>query len=126
MRVRKMVIGIRSVQGWANDMKRGLKRGASGQPMRARESVSFESAAALRSFFSDRRLELLRAIRAHRPGSLKELAALVKRDLKNVNSEVHYLEQLGFVELTTERGPGAKGRKAPRVICDEIELRIAL
>lgn len=126
MRVRKMVIGIRGVQDWAKDLKRGLKRGMSGQHAEARESVYFESAAALRHFFSDRRLELLRAIRKHRPRSIKELAQLVGRDLKNVNAEVHYLAQLGFVELETERGAGAKGRKAPRVVCDEIELRIPL
>ena len=126
MRVRKMIIGVRGVQDWAKELKRGLKRGMSGQRVAPRESVYFESAAALRNFFSDRRLELLRAIREHQPRSIKELAELVGRDLKNVNAEVHYLAQLGLVELATERGPGGKGRKAPRVVCDEIELRIPL
>ena len=88
--------------------------------------LTFESPAALRSFFTDKRLGLLHAIREHQPTSIKELATQVGRDLKNVNAEVHYLERLGLVELGTEHAAGSKGRKAPRVVCDEIELRIAL
>jgi predicted transcriptional regulator len=94
--------------------------------MKVGEGLYFENAAALRTFFSDRRIELLRAIRHHQPRSIKELAALVGRDLKNVNADVHYLVRLGLVELETESGSGAKGRKAPRVACDEIELHIPL
>jgi predicted transcriptional regulator len=126
MKVRKMVIGIRSAREWASEVKRGLKRGVSGQRLAARETVHFESAAAVRNFFSDRRLELLRAIREYRPRSIKQLAELVGRDLKNVNDEVHYLTRLGLVELEAEHGVASKGRKAPRVVCDELELRIPL
>jgi predicted transcriptional regulator len=126
MRLRKAVIGIRTTEEWARDLKREIARGVSRRRVKPGELLYFESAAALRNFFSDRRLELLRAIRQQRPRSIKELAGHVGRDIKNVNAEVHYLAQLGLVELGTESGPGTKGRKAPRVVCDEIELRIPL
>ena len=126
MKVRKMVIGVRSVDNWGGTVKRELRRAAAGRQVKAGESLYFENAAALRTFFSDRRLELLRAIRRYDPRSIKELAGRVGRDLKNVNAEVHYLAQLGLVELESERGSGTKGRKAPRVVCDEIELHIPL
>ena len=126
MKLRKVVIGVRSVEQWAGAIKRTLRRGSSGQRIKTGEGLYFENAAALRNFFSDRRLELLRAIRHHHPRSIKELATLVGRDFKNVNADVHYLVQLGLVELETESGSGTKGRKAPRVACDEIELHIPL
>ena len=126
MKLRKVVIGVRSVEQWAGAVKRTLRRGASEQRIKTGEGLYFENAAALRNFFSDRRLELLRAIRQHRPRSIKELATRVGRDLKNVNADIHYLAQLGLVELESESGPGTKGRKTPRVACDEIELHIPL
>src|SRR3989304_2948724 len=108
----------------AGKMKRTLRRGMAGERIKAGERLCFENAAAVRNFFSDRRLEVLRAIRHREPRSIKELADHLGRDLKNVNAEVHYLVQLGLVELEAESGPGSKGRKAPRVVCDEIELNI--
>ena len=126
MKVRKMIIGVRSPNQWAASMKRQLQRGISRQRVRAGESLCFENAAALRNFFSDRRLELLRAIRRHEPQSIKALATRVGRDLKNVNADIHYLAQLGLIELAKEGGSGAKGRKTPRAVCDEIELHIPL
>jgi predicted transcriptional regulator len=126
MKVRKLVIGVRGVEQWAGAVGRTLRQGSSGRRIKPGEGLYFENAAALRSFFSDRRLELLRAIRQHHPRSIQELATLVGRDFKNVNADVHYLAQLGLVELETESGSGTKGRKAPRVPCDEIELHIPL
>jgi predicted transcriptional regulator len=126
MKLRKVVIGVESVEQWAGAINRTLRRASSGQRIKAGERLYFENAAALRKFFSDRRLELLRAIRHHHPRSIKELATLVGRDFKNVNADVHYLVQLGLAELETESGSAAKGRKAPRVACDEIELHIPL
>lgn len=126
MKLGKVVIGVRSVDQWAGAVTHTFRRGASGQRIKSGEGLYFENAAALRRFFSDRRLELLRAIRRHHPRSIKELATLVNRDFKNVNADVHYLVQLGLVELERERGSGSRGRKAPRVACDEIELHIPL
>src|ERR1700687_2299532 len=126
MKVRKLVIGVRDTRAWAGDVKRTLRRAASGQRVARRESLYFENAAALRNFFSARGFELRRAIRRHEPQSIKELAERVKRDFKNVYSDVQYLARLGLVELGTERAAGTKGRKTPRVVCDQIELRIRL
>ncbi|MBI4517859.1 MAG: hypothetical protein HY699_18790 [Deltaproteobacteria bacterium] len=126
MKVRRVVMGIRSVDDWRAAVKREVKRAAAGRRVRATESLTFENAAALRHFFSDKRLELLRAIREHRPRSIKALAECVGRDFKNVSAEVHYLSRLGLVELGKETGAGTKGRRAPRVACDRIELRISL
>jgi predicted transcriptional regulator len=126
MKLRKAVVGIRSIDDWAKRMKRNLHRAEAGQSIGGGELLCFENAAAIRKFFSDRRFELLRAIRSHQPRSIEDLAEHLGRDLKHVNSEVRYLVRLGIVELNAERGRGKKGRKAPRVICDEIELHIPI
>ena len=64
------------------------------------DSISFQSLDQLRKFLTPKRLELLRIIRHRNPKSMYELAKLVDRTPENVNTDVKFLEQLGFVEVT--------------------------
>jgi len=67
------------------------------------------------------RLELVQAIAAHAPESMREAARLVDRDVSDVHSDLKHLETLGILELK-EGGPG--GAMQPIVPFDRIEMHI--
>ncbi len=51
------------------------------------------------AFWCQTWVEVLRAIRRHKPGSIYELAKILGRDLKNVNDDLKLLADLGLVKL---------------------------
>lgn len=82
--------------------------------------LSFPSFEVLGKVITGTRLELLSAIRTHKPRSIQELARLTKRDFKNVYQDVKLLAEYGLIELK-ESGP----RKASHPIAKFTELLIA-
>lgn len=71
-----------------------------------------------------KRLETLRLIRRHRPSSVRDLAQIAGRDLKNVLADVVALETLGLI---TSEGPGKpRHRRAPRTSFERIEVHVEL
>jgi predicted transcriptional regulator len=67
------------------------------------------------------RLELIQAIAEHAPGSMREAARLVDRDVSDVHADLKQLEVLGILEL--EEG-GLGGAIQPIVPFDRIEMHI--
>lgn len=82
--------------------------------------LSFPSFEVLGKTITGTRLELLSAIRTHKPRSIQELARLTKRDFKNVYQDVKLLAEYGLIEL---KESGA--RKASHPIARFTELLIA-
>ena len=70
-------------------------------------------------FLTPERKRLLEVIKNSKPNSIRELSQLLKRDYKNVNVDTNMLAGIGFVELRKD-----KNRIRPRVIYDEIEVKI--
>lgn len=129
MKLRKIHIIVKPwKEVWAEEEKvaRRLARGER-NPQWARDTLYFTSLEELRQVLTDRRLDLLRLIRKEQPGSIKALATLASRDLKNVNADVHLLARLGLLDLTEEKtGPQRRGRKSPRVPYATVSVEIAL
>ena len=73
----------------------------------------------LAKVITPKRYEMLKVIRKKKPASIHELARMLKRDYKNVYTEVQFLHQLGLVEIVKE-----KNKKMPVVNYDEIGVRI--
>lgn len=91
------------------------------------ETLYFTSIDELRQVLTDKRLELLRLVHTAKPGSIKELAALAKRDFKNVNADVHLLARLGLLNLAEEKiDARRRGRKTPRVSYASVSVEIPL
>lgn len=67
------------------------------------------------------RLELMQAIAADSPESMREAARLVDRDISDVHTDLKQLEVLGVLELA-ESGSG--GAIQPVVPFDRIEMQI--
>lgn len=113
-------------EAWAQErsVARRLERGER-DPHWAQDTLYFTSLEELRQVLTERRVELLRLIHKERPGSIKALANLAVRDLKNVNADVHLLARLGFLELAEEKaGPKRRGRRLPRVPYAAVSVEI--
>ncbi|EMA07939.1 MULTISPECIES: HVO_A0114 family putative DNA-binding protein [Haloferax] len=61
--------------------------------------VSLPDEAALARVLSEKNLELIRTTAREEPKSLRELARLVDRDIKNVSNAINDLAELGLVEF---------------------------
>jgi predicted transcriptional regulator len=83
--------------------------------------LSFETTDQLARVFTPRAIDLLRAIAREEPGSIREAARLVDRDIRQVSENLERLEEYGVVQFVEE------GRaKRPVVPYDEIEIRLPL
>ena len=89
------------------------------------DEVGFTSIEAARNFLTRERLALMRTIRTRHPGSLYELAKMVKRDFKNVQEDIRILERHGLVRISKEPR-GKRKVKVPQVLFEEIALKIAI
>ena len=88
------------------------------------DSISFQSLDHLRKFLTPKRLELLRFIKHKKPRSIYELAKLVGRTSENVNTDIKFLKQLGFVEVTKIKD--IREKLVPEVSYDKMTLEIGI
>jgi predicted transcriptional regulator len=124
MKTRRLNIGIRSEAERSKALHEAIRRVARDDHTVQEPELYFENVEELRQILTEKRLELLSAILQHRPVSVHQLAELVRRDYKNVSTDVMLLAQLGLVSLEAQ---GGKGRaQAPIVPYDEIQLTINL
>jgi predicted transcriptional regulator len=84
--------------------------------------VWFPSTESFAKVLSAGNRDLLRVIAEKAPGSLDELAALTGRKKSNLSRTLKTMANYGLVHL--ERG--ARGRIAPKVVHDRIELDLPL
>ena len=84
----------------------------------------FASLADMAQALTPKRLDLLRLIRRHQPSSVRELAQIAGRDLKNVLADVKALETLGLVESEGEQKE--RHRKPLRTDFGRIEVHVEL
>ena len=82
---------------------------------------SFTSFEAFRKAMTPQRFALLKVIREKQPGSIKELAAITGRDMKNISEDVKILLDMDLVEMEKH----GKNR-APRLHYDGFRLEVAL
>ncbi len=123
MRVKR--IQIKSVEEALKEFKETYRKLSRGEKVKKpTREVYFENLQAVRNVLTEERLRLLRAIKRHKPSSIYKLARLVVRDFKNVNRDVHLLAGLGIIELSVEERAGQPVR--PELLCDSIEVRIAI
>lgn len=108
---------------WASFKERALEsarefdRGEENGP----RVLSFEDPERIQRLLTPRRLELLRSVMEESPGSIRQLAERLERNVSDVHEDVTLLEEYGIVELEQD------GRaKRPVVPYDEIEIEVTL
>jgi len=87
----------------------------------AQPVLNFGSYGELSRLLSPKNLELLDAISEHEPGSIREAAALVERDYKQVHRNLTELEDIGVIEF---EGGGPGRAKKPTLAYDGLEIDI--
>jgi predicted transcriptional regulator len=84
--------------------------------------VWFTSTESFAKVLSANNRKLLRIISEAAPGSIEELAELTGRAKSNVSRTLKTMAGYGLVRLE----PGERGRLAPKVIYDRVELGLAI
>ncbi len=121
MKVKRMKIGIKSVEEALDDARKTMKKLERGEKVKKETGVYFTSLEAFRKALTPKRLELLHIIKAKKPASINELARVAHRDIKNVADDVKYLEQIGLIEKEE-----SDHKTRPVISYDSIELQIAV
>lgn len=99
MKVMNVKIGIKSLDQGLADFVDTANRIQKDLPVKKRDGVYFTSIEAFRKALTPKRLELLQLIRKEKPESIRSLARVSGRDIKNVTNDVQYLARLGLLEL---------------------------
>jgi len=124
MKVKKVEIGIKGLKESLGDFAKAWKKLEAGEKVKKHKGVYFESIDAMRTVLTDKRLNLLKAIKDYKPESIYELAKILDRDLKNVNEDVKLLSELGLVKL--KKTKTGRKRTIPAVDYTKIILEIGL
>jgi predicted transcriptional regulator len=121
-----LTISIKSWDESAAEFRDTFKAVQAGRRVKRHDGVYFTSLEAARNLLTPSRVALLRAIRRERPGSIYQLAKLVRRDLKNVQDDLRLLETYGLVRMTRAKSIGKRSVKIPEAKFDAIALEIAI
>ena len=124
MKVKRVKIGIKSLEDVLSNAKEVMKKLERGEKVKRESGVYFENLEAFRRALTERRLEMLHVIKEKHPSSVYELAKMLDRDIKNVNVDLEYLREIGLVEI--KRSKEKRERVIPEVNYDVIELRVAV
>ena len=81
--------------------------------------ISFPDFETLGRVITGARIELLHAIRIHKPKSIQDLAKIVERNFKNVYQDVKLLHEFGLIEL---KEGGLKKASVPKSLYSEFVL----
>lgn len=120
MKLRKARIVVESLDETNERWIKALQGKVKGK--RDEEVISVGSWEVLAKVLSPPRLQILTAIPRIKPKSIAHLARELKKDFKNVYSDVRFLADLGLIELREE---GARKTLVPIAKFSGIELPLA-
>ena len=124
MRIKRVKIGIKSLEDVLGNAREVMKRLERGEKVKKESGIYFENLDAFRRALTERRLEMLHVIKEKHPSSVYKLAKMLDRDIKNVNMDLEYLSEVGFVEI--KRSKEKRERVIPEVNYDVIDLQVAV
>ena len=124
MKVKNIFIEVKSIEDTLKEVKEVMEKIREGKSIKKNESISFNNIDIMRKILTNKRLELIKVIKKHKPKSIYQLAKIVKRDSKSVNVDLKILSNLGMVDLKSKE----KGREniVPRIDYEEIDVAIAI
>jgi len=88
-----------------------------------KKDFDFEGISALRRLLSNEKARLLNVIKTQNPGSLYELARILKRDFKSVTEDVKLMQRFGFLDMVAEK-TGNRIRHKPILAVDSIWINV--
>ena len=110
MKTRKFRIIIQSPKKTLDEAEKTFKLMSARKSKSKGDSLTlcFSDFSMIPKVLSAERLKLLRTIKEHNPSSVNQLAKLLGRSQQNVHKDVHYLAELGIIELKKTRKNGSK------------------
>jgi len=124
MRVKRVKIGIKSLENVLEDTKEVMKKLERGEKVKPEKGLYFESIEGFRKALTPKRLELLHLIREKQPGSIQALTRLSKRNIKSVATDITLMEELGLIDM--KRKKEGRRESIPVVNYNKINLEIAV
>ncbi len=124
MKIRKVRVGIKDLKTALNEFVEIGKAVEEGKPVKKEKGVYFTSVEAFRKAITPKRLALLKAIKTEKPSSVRQLSKIAERDVKNVSTDIKFLEQVGLVDI--KRNDEAEKEITPSVSYDKILFEIAV
>jgi predicted transcriptional regulator len=121
MKVKKIFVGVRPLDDVLKEAGETFEDLLKGKTIKQKRAIYFASLKEMRRVLTEKRLEILKAIRDQKPSSVYELAKMVDRDLKNVLQDLSYLQDLGIVSVIDT---GMK--KVPHFDYDRISIEVAV
>jgi len=124
MRVKRVKIGIKSLDDVLSNAKDVMKKLEKGEKVKKHSGVYFENLATFRRALTEKRLEMLHVIKERHPSSVYELADFLDRNIKNVTDDLEYLKEIGLVEV--KRSKEKRERVIPQVNYDMVDVEIRI
>jgi predicted transcriptional regulator len=121
MKVKKVHIEIKSLDDALKEAGEVYERASKGKAVRQKTAVYFGNLKEMRRVLTEKRLELLKAVKDKKPQSVYVLAKMLRRDLKNVLQDVEYLRELGIIDVDQ-----TGDKKIPFVHFDKISFEVAI
>lgn len=97
MKLKKAKIIIRPLEDIKVEWKEALNGNKSFRPNK--NEIVFTNFESLAKIFSKTRMEILKVVINQNPQSIYEVAKIVKRDFKNVHTDIRLLVEIGLLEL---------------------------
>lgn len=121
MKIKRVRVEIKGLDEALKEAGEVFERLTKGEHVKKKEAVYFTNLKEMRKVLTEKRMELLKAIKDRKPASVYELAKILHRDLKNVLQDIIYLQELGLVDVTE-----TTGKKIPHVRYDKIAFEVAI
>ena len=99
---RTIVIGVSSFDDVIKDTVDACKKAERGQPSGPVDMIDFPDEATLWSTLSPKRMEILRYLRRRGPMSGRQLARELKRDQKNIYTDMKILSRLDLLKVNND------------------------
>ena len=125
MKIKRIKIGLRPPGTIFDEATIVLQHIESGKKVATQpEWLYFSDIRAMGKVLTPKRLELLKTIHDHHPESVRALAVLTGRDVRNVAEDLRLLASLGLVEMKENSGPNR--RKTPIVNYETLSVEVHL
>ncbi|NQV08414.1 hypothetical protein HQ529_01025 [Candidatus Woesearchaeota archaeon] len=103
MKVKNIKIEIKPIDEFFKEAAIAMEKISKGEKVTPQRKLGFHDINTFRNFFTPKRLELLSVIKRKKPKSIYELAKVVNRDLKSVNTDVKILHDHDLLELNKQK-----------------------
>lgn len=123
MRVKKIKVQIKSLDDVLSNFVDVAKKIKKKKKVASSKGVYLANLETARGIFTEARLQIISILKKKNPKSIYALAKLLKRDFKNVYTDVSFLSELGIISI--EENKEGRREKKPKLVCSKILFDIA-